>query len=428
MPLPCSFRPGLFTIALLPLLSAACSDADPEPQPLTYYSDTKAIIDRNCVRCHQAGGGAPFALDTYEAVSSMQAAVVDAVSSGRMPPWLPDPSCNRYVGERIMSDDDKATLLAWVDAGAAEGDSADAPAEQPPAPDLEGVTLSLVSPTPYTPDPTLPDDYRCIKVGERFSSDQWITGYQVVPDRKDLVHHVLLFVVPNASMEALDAADAADDGVGFTCFSDPGVDAALIGTWVPGAPPTTLPNRIGFEAPAGAQLVMQVHYNTAGGDVEPDLTEVRLATTDTAPDYIAQNLILVEDDFMIPAGEASYSITSDFENPTPLPITVLSALPHQHLLGKHIRAEHYTADGDSTCLVDIPQWDFNWQQTYDLNPSDFIVVEPGDGLRMTCEWDNSPANQPFINGERAEPVDVGWGEGTRDEMCVMIITVVLDRL
>jgi hypothetical protein len=37
---------------------------------------------------------------------------------------------------------------------------------------------------------------------------------------------------------------------------------------------------------------------------------------------------------------------------------------------------------------------------------------------MQCVWDNSPANQPYVNGEQVQPRTVGWGEGTVDEMCL----------
>ena len=33
-------------------------------------------------------------------------------------------------------------------------------------------------------------------------------------------------------------------------------------------------------------------------------------------------------------------------------------------------------------------------------------------LIVRCEYDNSPANQPFLNGERIQPRDATWGEGS----------------
>jgi hypothetical protein len=42
---------------------------------------------------------------------------------------------------------------------------------------------------------------------------------------------------------------------------------------------------------------------------------------------------------------------------------------------------------------------------------------------MQCWWDNSAANQPLVDGMPKEPSDVGWGEGTFDEMCLGVVYV-----
>jgi hypothetical protein len=39
-------------------------------------------------------------------------------------------------------------------------------------------------------------------------------------------------------------------------------------------------------------------------------------------------------------------------------------------------------------------------------------------MQLTCEYDNSAANQPVIDGVQQPPKDVAWGEGTADEMCL----------
>jgi hypothetical protein len=61
--------------------------------------------------------------------------------------------------------------------------------------------------------------------------------------------------------------------------------------------------------------------------------------------------------------------------------------------------------------LDIPRWDFNWQNSYRfLEPK---VVLPGDQLAIECQWDNSAP------GAR----DVNWGDGTRDEMCLGVLYI-----
>jgi hypothetical protein len=70
-----------------------------------------------------------------------------------------------------------------------------------------------------------------------------------------------------------------------------------------------------------------------------------------------------------------------------------------HTLGRRIRVET-----GGTCLVDVPEWDFNWQQQYQfVEPFTFAAGAP---VTLTCTWSN--------------PTDrsVRWGEGTSDEMCI----------
>ena len=48
----------------------------------------------------------------------------------------------------------------------------------------------------------------------------------------------------------------------------------------------------------------------------------------------------------------------------------------------------------------------------------------GDSVRLRCTYDNRAANQPSIGGQQLTPADVKWGEGTRDEMCLLYTATV----
>ena len=84
---------------------------------------------------------------------------------------------------------------------------------------------------------------------------------------------------------------------------------------------------------------------------------------------------------------------------------------HMHLLGK---STSMLVSGKP--LVNIPRWDFHWQQGYQLITP--MNLTGSDVLILQCEWDNSAANQPVIGGQKQVPRDVTWGEGTLDEMCL----------
>ena len=38
-------------------------------------------------------------------------------------------------------------------------------------------------------------------------------------------------------------------------------------------------------------------------------------------------------------------------------------------------------------LLDIPDWDFDWQ--YNYYPTESVVLRPGDTVQLDCVWDRS---------------------------------------
>ena len=110
----------------------------------------------------------------------------------------------------------------------------------------------------------------------------------------------------------------------------------------------------------------------------------------------------------IPAGEGAHVSGQDFK-PTG-ESELIAVAPHMHLLGQRIRADLVRADGTEECLVDIPDWDFQWQAAYFFPDGQTPALGPGDTLRLRCTYDNSEAGQPTDR----PPETVGWGDGTYD--------------
>ena len=98
------------------------------------------------------------------------------------------------------------------------------------------------------------------------------------------------------------------------------------------------------------------------------------------------------------------------------PFALHSVYMHQHVLGKFNSLDLVRKDGTEIRLIDIRDWDFDWQDEYTFE--DEVIVQPGDEFRLTCNWDNSASNQQFVNGKQMAPQYVEFGEGTVDEMCV----------
>lgn len=402
------------------------------------------LLIEHCNSCHTEGGSAPFALDTHEETREFSASILDAIVTGRMPPWQADPECRDLEGARVMPEADIATFRGWINEGMPPGPDTDV---EPPSPLVFEATHTARMQESYTPDVSQADDYRCFILDLDFDTDMYLTGSTVVPGN-GLVHHVLVFGLDQAAAETAAELDAAEDGPGYTCFGGPlpiavaragggigAIGAAIadlalpsqIGAWVPGQVPRMQRDGTAMRIAAGDAIVMQVHYSAVAGDPIPDsATEFQAILTTDEPERLARMTPLVEQDLDIPAGEASTTAIRTITYYNDAPLEVHGITPHMHLLGTHITAEVVRADGREECGVDIPDWDFQWQESYVFAEGSEILLEPGDSIRLTCEYDNSAANQPVVNGVQLEPRDVAWGDGTLDEMCLLYVFSVSD--
>lgn len=392
----------------------------------SYYRDVKPIFDARCTGCHSSGGVAPFSLESHEAAAAWAPHIKRAVVDRAMPPWPADSGCADYVGDRSLSEPQIQTIAAWVDGGAAAGDPADEgpPLDPPETSELARVDLTLQMPVEYTPQ-AAPDDYRCFMIDWPEESTRYVTGFQVRPGEERIVHHVIAFMAGPEILDTLDEFDAADSDPGYPCFGGPGVRLDWLGGWVPGAGSLNFPEGTGTRIEPGSRLVVQVHYNTLTAGKLPDRSSIDLTLESSveregSTQPWTNPVWLAGDSMLIPAFEDDVVHRWGTDPTRPLsdgaPIELHIAGLHMHTLGRSARLEIERADGSSECVLDIPRWNFHWQGSYTLaSPK---VLNPGDKLSIECHWDNTPENQPFIDGQPRVPTDVVWGEGTNDEMCL----------
>ncbi len=402
----------IFIVGCLPVAPDAVPDAGiiveatllPDGGQATWYRDVLPVAQVRCQGCHAVGGIAPFPMDTYASVKSSFAQIGNAASSRRMPPWMPNEACGMsYRDSRRLSQAEIDVFAAWAAGGGLEGNPADAPpAFKQDA--LEWVDATVAPVSSYTPSATLTDDYHCFLVDPNLTAPQSVVGYEVIPGQRNEVHHVLIFAVDKADAVA---KDSAEPGEGWTCFGASGIDkAVLIGGWVPGTAKVSYPAGTGIALPAGKVFAMQIHYNTSAASRSPDTTTVKLQYA-RAPVIPATLLPLADFLWSIPPNSMAFTPVGqpkDFPNSLGFDAKVWGVLPHMHQKGKRI-----TVTGPNACLVDIPQWDFHWQQQYFFNQPQ--VVKQGQKVTLSCTWDNPT------------PRTVTWGESTEDEMCLAYLYV-----
>jgi hypothetical protein len=85
-----------------------------DPKKLTFTEHIAPIIFENCVVCHRSDGIAPFSLTSYKEVWRKKKTIVNVTQRGFMPPWPADSEYTHFVGERVLTDEQKSMLKLWV--------------------------------------------------------------------------------------------------------------------------------------------------------------------------------------------------------------------------------------------------------------------------------------------------------------------------
>ncbi len=344
----------------------------------------------------------------------------------------------------------------------------------------EGVeeTIEMTSSeTPYTPDGSKSlDVYHCFVLKPNFKRDVMVTGVEITPGNRRIMHHAILYKIePNQAPDVL-AKDQATGGKGWDCFGGPSLQsdnpqtatagANWLSIWVPGAASGHFPDGIGNPMPKGSLIVMEVHYNLSnetGSDrsriklsiapenakLTPIKSQLRFAPVElscpddlknmactrenTVRENVARAGILAGQflpngllqacgqtpaQYQKPVGDAS-NLVASCDQATPNDMTLYSIGGHMHLLAKSIKIELNPGTGSAKTLLHIPKWDFHWQGNYWFKAP--LEIKRGDVIRTTCVFDNSVANQPEIAGKKGDPKYVMWAEATTDEMCLAIL-------
>jgi len=404
-----------------------CSAQPSEPPPpasmgLTYYRDVKPILDQKCGRCHEPGGHAPFALLTYEDVGANMAYVRRAVEDRTMPPFLAASCCTGYFQDYSLTDAEIATITGWVDQGGAPGEPAEEPPPLPQVGGLSRVDASSAMAESYTPAPPSgsTDDIRCFVLDWPLDRAAYVTGLNPRPGNRALVHHLIVGVVGPDDADDAVSRDGADGRPGFDCgggFGDLRDVTALGGSLIGG----DFPRGLGHRVEPGSKIILNMHYSTAK-EVGEDRTTIDFRIDDGAEEFksivIANPAWLIEGAMHVPAGEDDAVFYYKFE-PTLFTqgkkVDLQGVTPHMHYFGSKIVVRVLHDDGSATCLLEIPRWEFGWEQPFWLAKA--TRLDPDDELYVECHFDNSAANQP----DGQPPRDFSWG-GNNQDMCAAFVS------
>jgi hypothetical protein len=452
----------------------------------TWFQDVRPIVHQKCGSCHRPEAIAPFSVMDYESAKPFAKLMLDAVESGRMPPFFAreTPECtpkHPFANDPRLTESEKGVLRAWANGGAPAGDkSKPAAVQDPPSVTIGRADVVMKLPTPILVEQNDKgsDLHTCLIVDPKIEKDGYVVSRQVTSGNPKVLHHVTTYIVsPSKTDGTAVTRDEMNEmfmrekkakvGERYDCFGGPTLDGtgltySLLGSWAPGGAPVNSPPDSGQPVKAGSVVVLDLHYHPIPSGPETDsATEYALQFADTTPKFVAtpifmgfadgkqpihnessygtSDLVLqpgeTTPEFIIPAGATKH--VEEFTHKWKLPfgpIQVYFASSHMHYAGRDLmvqleNAKPAAGEDPMECLERTPSWDFNWQLGYswDATREQWPTIHDGDTIHVRCTYDNSLGNK-FIADALSQkgmksPVDIRVGEDTLDEMCLSLMGI-----
>jgi hypothetical protein len=161
-----------------------------------------------------------------------------------------------------------------------------------------------------------------------------------------------------------------------------------------------------------------MHYTT-NGVAGKDRTSIGLIFSKTPVEKRFITTGASARDLAIPAGEPNYESRSSFTFKEDSHIW--GFMPHMHLRGKDFIYRLVLPDGSTKILLNVPQYDFNWQLNYWLKQP--VAAPKGSRLECVAHHDNSTANK--YNPDPSKTIY--WGPQTWEEMMIGWFDYTLDN-
>lgn len=370
-----------------------------EETAISYEKDVAPVLAENCASCHREGGIAPFALDSYAMVQGWSPMIREVLMTKRMPPGQVDPHVHKFTNGRNLEIEDAQNIVRWVEAGSPRDGQSD-PLAELSWPDTKwnvGSEPDLIVKIPAQEIPaTGVLDYVHIQVPiVGMAKDRWLRASEFIPGDRTVVHH----------------ATGSVSGAGETRpRRDP--DTAVLNRYVPGAEPRIEPPNTGGLLKKDSVINVIMHYTTSGkAAVDESEFGLWFYPESAVPEERMKSRLIgnfANDWDTIPAFAKNFEVSNSFILPEDA--DVYQYHPHMHFRGKDLRMYADYPDGTREELINIADYSYAWQLTYDLEAP--IFVPAGTKITSVAHFDNSVQNLANPDPSRA----IEWGEQSWDEM------------
>jgi hypothetical protein len=391
--------------AIIALLMPGVSDAQTPAKKVTFTKDVAPIFQEKCEACHRPGSIAPMSLRTYEEARPWARSIRARVEAREMPPWHIDKTVGiqQFKNDRSLSDEQIATVAAWVAQGAERGD----PKDMPPAkvwPEGQGWNYAerfgqkepdlIIKGLPWTQKAGQGNAWFKRMVDTGVTEPRWVRAIEVRPGSvkgRKITHHA------NVELDQVEPDGTATIGR----FME----------WAVGKEGELMRPNTGKLLLPGSRIAWDVHYASTDEDVtdtvemgiyfypkgqEPKYRQTLLSigSSGEALDIPPNSVVAHEGYFVLPKAAR-----------------IESFQPHMHLRGKAQALEAILPSGQKVMLSHA-NFTFNWHNAYVYADDAAPLLPKGTVLKATSWHDNTAAN-------KANPdpnVWVGYGDRTVDEM------------
>jgi hypothetical protein len=378
---------------------------------VTFTKDVAPILQERCQICHRVGTFAPMSLMTYEQARPWARSIKQKVAAREMPPWFIEKNIGvqHFSNDNSLTDQEIATIVKWVDAGAPQGDPKDMP---PPRQFPDGNVWQFGKPDMIVSLPKDvvvkakgPDWWPDILVDPGLTEDRYIQGVQIIPTKgHQVIHHIRTSIVePEAGTRH---SGQLDGNVAL----EVGEQGVFLNEYAIGKGADMFPEGSGRLIKAGTKVNFQFHLHSNGTESPTNVAlGLKLYPKGYQPKHAITSLTVGVNDIDLRPHEAN--VRSDGYMPLIKPARLLSFQPHMHNRGKAECLEAIYPNG-KTEMLSCARFLFNWHLNY-VYAEDAAPLLPAGTLLHSIMWHDNTNASKFNPDPDAQ---ITWGERTIDEM------------
>ena len=417
--------------SLFILSGVAYAGAADGTRQVTFSRDVAPIFQAKCQECHQPDSIAPMSLITYQDARPWARSIKERVATRQMPPWHIDKTVGvqKFKNDMSLSDEQIATIVAWVDQGAPQGDPKDMPPPRPLVTDNEwkavrdgyGPPDLVVKSSEYTMPAQHQDVWYRPASDITLTEPRWVRLVEIRPSSlkaRKIIHHSIAHLVLVNDPDAVNQGTTAGPGrrgAGGGGDPDDIVNARpQLMEWAIGKGYDLYRPGTGKLMLPGEKITWDQHIHAVGEEITGG-SEIGIWFYKKGEEPKKRSYLVgftgIDRSKMLDIPPNSFAMTEGF---TVLKENALieNFQPHFHLRGKAMEVEAILPDGSRQVLSYVGNFNFNWMTNYIYDDDAAPLLPKGTVIHVSAWYDNTKGNKNNPDPDQW----VGFGDRTVDEM------------